>query len=149
MAPRVLNVSQLQLDHVDSRDSHESHDNHDSHDSHRSHDSHGAVRMLTWGADAVLVEWRVSPDLRAGLRVQHRPHHLVKRLVRVALQHHLLVTVDEAATEACDRHHTQSSARRQGGLSITPGWAQVWWHDQCRFLILVCFVLLLINFCLY
>jgi len=73
-------------------------------------------RFLAWGADAVGVQDVVSPDGLARGRVQHGPHHLVKRLVGVAPQCALGVLIDQAPAEPC-RHTPRSQAAEPGGDS--------------------------------
>lgn len=58
--------------------------------------------MLTRGADAVGIQDAVPPDGLAALGVQHGTHHLVKRLVGVALQSALGVLVDQTSPKACE-----------------------------------------------
>jgi len=42
----------------------------------------------------------MSPDWFSRLCIQHRSHDLVKSLVRVSLQHNLLISVDETSAES-------------------------------------------------
>ena len=61
---------------------------------------HSIPRWPTRSTDPVLVEPIVSPDWFSRLCIQHRSHDLVKSLVRVSLQHDLLISVDETSAKS-------------------------------------------------
>ena len=57
--------------------------------------------VSTWRADAVLIEHLMPPHGLPRLGVEHRSHHLVVRLVGVALQVHLLIAIHQTPTKPC------------------------------------------------
>ena len=63
------------------------------------HDNKWALLMHTWATNAILVQYIVLPDWFPCLCIHHGTHHLVKCLVSIALQVHLLIPVHEASAK--------------------------------------------------